>query len=65
MDKELDAAMFAVNEKTKAASIEMNKYIDNLSEYGIKQYFFNKGQFQAYSEIYTMLNNISERLKQN
>ena len=62
MDKELDAIMFAVNEKAEAARIEMSNYINNLSENGIEKYNFNWGQYQAFSEVYTMLSNVQARI---
>ena len=62
MDKELDAVMFAVNEKANNAGKEMRNYVNVLSEYGIEEYNFHKGQYQAYSEVYIMLDNIRQSL---
>ena len=62
MDKELDAMIFAVNEKANNAGKEMRNYVNNLSEYGIETYNFHKGQYQAYTEIYSMLMNIKDKL---
>jgi hypothetical protein len=57
MDKELDALMFAVNEKANKSNEIMNQSTSDIEEYN-----FHKGQFQAYSEVYTMLDNIRQSL---
>lgn len=54
-DKQLDALKFSVNEKTKTASALMNQYRD---DYNKDKYNFYYGQYLAYTEIYSMLNNI-------
>jgi hypothetical protein len=57
MDNKLDAIMFAVNEKAKEAYKIINE-IENNSNNQRLDYQFQKGQFQAYSEVYTMLLNL-------
>jgi hypothetical protein len=52
---QLDALKFSVNEKTKMASALMNQYRD---DYNKNKYNFYYGQYLAYTEIYSMLNNI-------
>lgn len=52
-DRELDALMFAVNEKANMASSLMQRCNT--------KHLFYKGQFMAYSEIYTMLKQTKER----
>ncbi len=57
MDKKLDAMMFAVNEKANNASKKMNEYRCESEEFN-----FYKGQFQAYTELYSMMKNTKDRL---
>jgi len=53
-DKERDALKFAVKEKVEMSLMLMNQYRDNNE---IK-YNFCYGQYLAYNEIFTMLNNV-------
>jgi hypothetical protein len=62
MSKELEAAMFAVNEKANTAYTKMNDLRLRSITQELENYGFYKGQFQAYSEVYTMLNNIKDSL---
>jgi hypothetical protein len=55
-EKTLEATLFAVNEKAKDALTLMNQYKD---DYNKDKYNFYYGQYLAYNEIYTMLNNTS------
>ena len=55
-ENELDALMFAINEKAMQAQIKANENDDSA-----KIYMFHKGQYQAYSEVYTMLTNIKTK----
>ena len=52
-DKTLDAIMFAVNEKANNASKLMEQYRNT----NMVKCSFWLGQYQAFNEIYTMLNN--------
>jgi hypothetical protein len=54
-ENELDALMFAINEKAMEAQIKVNEYKHD--------FIFHKGQYQAYSEVYTMLTNIQNNSK--
>ena len=54
-DKQLDALKFAINEKAETALVLMNQYRD---DYNKDKYQFYYGQYLAYTEIYSMLNNI-------
>jgi len=56
-ENELDALMFAINEKAIQAQ---TKAYENEFE-SAKIYMFHKGQYQAYSEVYTMLTNIKTK----
>lgn len=52
MDKEWDVILFAINQKAEQAEQKMNNNsIPNM---------FDKGQFQAYSEVYTMISNVKK-----
>jgi len=53
-DNKLDAIKFSVNEKSKNALTLMNQYKD---DYNKDKYNFYYGQYLAYIEIYSMLEN--------
>jgi hypothetical protein len=52
-ENELNALMFAINEKAMQAQTKVNEYKHD--------FMFYKGQYQAYTEVYTMLTNIKTR----
>jgi len=55
-DKELDSMIFAVEEKRDNAEKQINNY-----NYDNKKQHFHRGQYCAYVEILSMLNNTKSR----
>ena len=51
----MDAIMFAINEKAIVASESMNQYRNDSEKYN-----FWRGQYLAFTEIYSLLNNANE-----
>jgi hypothetical protein len=59
--KELDAIMFAVNEKANDAYKRYQGYLPDT--FNRERTEFWKGQHKAFTEVYTLLSNTKERLE--
>ena len=60
MDKQWDAILFAINQKAEQAQKSMNS--NPIGATSLK-HSFDKGQFQAFSEVYTMISNVKKSME--
>ena len=57
MDKQWDAILFAINQKAEQAQLNINSN-PTISTEEKANYNFDRGQFQAFFEVYTMISNV-------